>query len=151
MVCYNCTTSTEEKTKTESNTCVNSTATENCSKLNNGYARITFELSTDRLEEIKDSLPKTYRVKEEPKFIDYLDGIDFDGTININQLTPDSEVSFSNVVSDERTGSITSTIANIILNEQYATLELNTAAININANSPIPIIFITSSILIPFL
>ena len=42
MVCYNCTTSTAVNTYTESNTCVNATATSNCSKMGNGYAKITY-------------------------------------------------------------------------------------------------------------
>ena len=41
MYCYNCEESTEESTKTISTTCVNETATENCAKSGNGYARIT--------------------------------------------------------------------------------------------------------------
>ena len=41
MYCYNCEESNEESTKTVSNTCTNSTPTENCSKQGNGYARIT--------------------------------------------------------------------------------------------------------------
>ena len=42
MVCYNCTTSTAVNTYTVSNTCVNATATSDCSKTGNGYARITY-------------------------------------------------------------------------------------------------------------
>ena len=42
MVCYNCTTSNEVATKTESNTCHNSTATADCSKEGNGHAKITY-------------------------------------------------------------------------------------------------------------
>ena len=42
MYCYNCETSTEEATKTVSTTCTNATATENCAKQYNGYAKITF-------------------------------------------------------------------------------------------------------------
>ena len=41
MYCYNCTESFEESTKTISTTCASATPTENCSKLGNGYARIT--------------------------------------------------------------------------------------------------------------
>ena len=40
MTCYNCTTSTADATRTQSNTCVNATATADCSKTGNGYARI---------------------------------------------------------------------------------------------------------------
>ena len=42
MYCYNCTSSSENATKTISTTCTNSSATENCTKQGNGYARITF-------------------------------------------------------------------------------------------------------------
>ena len=42
MYCYNCTKSDEISTKTISNTCANSSPTENCSKLGNGYAKITY-------------------------------------------------------------------------------------------------------------
>ena len=41
MYCYNCEESTEESTKTISTTCTSATATENCAKQGNGYARIT--------------------------------------------------------------------------------------------------------------
>ena len=41
MVCYNCTTSNDVDTKTESNTCHNETATVDCAKEGNGYAKIT--------------------------------------------------------------------------------------------------------------
>lgn len=41
MYCYNCEESDEESTKTISTTCSEETPTENCSKLGNGYARIT--------------------------------------------------------------------------------------------------------------
>ena len=42
MTCYNCTTSDDESTKTISNTCYNETATSDCSKVGNGYAKVTF-------------------------------------------------------------------------------------------------------------
>ena len=42
MVCYNCTTSNDTSTKTETNTCHNETATVDCAKEGNGYARITY-------------------------------------------------------------------------------------------------------------
>ena len=42
MVCYNCTTSTSIDTYTESNTCVSDIPTSDCSKIGNGYARITY-------------------------------------------------------------------------------------------------------------
>ena len=42
MYCYNCQESSEESTKTISTTCANETPTENCAKISNGYARITY-------------------------------------------------------------------------------------------------------------
>ena len=42
MYCYNCTQSTEESTKTVSGTCSSLLAIENCAKIGNGYARISF-------------------------------------------------------------------------------------------------------------
>ena len=42
MYCYNCEESDEESTKTISTTCVNESPTENCAKIGNGYARITY-------------------------------------------------------------------------------------------------------------
>ena len=42
MYCYNCTESSDESTKTISTTCTNETATTNCAKQGNGYAKITF-------------------------------------------------------------------------------------------------------------
>ena len=42
MYCYNCTASTATATKTISTTCTNKTATENCAKKGNGYAKITY-------------------------------------------------------------------------------------------------------------
>ena len=45
MYCYNCTESSEESTKTISTTCVNTTATANCAKQGDGYARITLTSS----------------------------------------------------------------------------------------------------------
>lgn len=42
MYCYNCTTSSEESTKTFTTTCHSANATENCAKEGNGYAIITY-------------------------------------------------------------------------------------------------------------
>lgn len=42
MYCYNCETSDVESTKTYSTTCAEETPTENCTKIGNGYARITY-------------------------------------------------------------------------------------------------------------
>ena len=48
MYCYNCAESDEEATKTISTTCTSSTATENCAKQGNGYARITLVSSNSK-------------------------------------------------------------------------------------------------------
>ena len=42
MYCYNCATSNVESTKTYTTTCAEETPTENCAKIGNGYARITY-------------------------------------------------------------------------------------------------------------
>jgi len=42
MYCYSCTESNEESTKTISTTCAEETPTENCAKISNGYAKITW-------------------------------------------------------------------------------------------------------------
>ena len=42
MYCYNCITSDVENTKTFTTTCAEETPTENCAKIGNGFARITF-------------------------------------------------------------------------------------------------------------
>jgi len=42
MACFNCKTSNEESTKTISVTCASETPTEDCAKIGNGYARITY-------------------------------------------------------------------------------------------------------------
>ena len=47
MTCYNCTTSSVANTKTDSNTCHNSTATRDCAKEGNGYAKITLVSTPD--------------------------------------------------------------------------------------------------------
>lgn len=58
MTCYNCTTSTVESTYTESNTCVNETATSDCSKIGSGYVKLTY------LDELDPStLNKTFTYK----------------------------------------------------------------------------------------
>ncbi|MBR4350888.1 MAG: InlB B-repeat-containing protein [Bacilli bacterium] len=134
MVCYNCATSTEEDTKTETTTCTNSTPTENCSKSNNGYAKLTYLAPTEQLHGLREQLSKTYSVKTNPEFADYLQGINFDDSVNINTLTPDTNISFNNTVDDTYHGGITTTIASAILNNEYATLALNSGAINLNVN-----------------
>ena len=58
MYCYNCTMSTAESTKTFSTTCTNTTATANCSKLGNGYAKIVYIGSNEN--NIPDEVYYTY-------------------------------------------------------------------------------------------
>ena len=60
MVCYNCETSDDESTKTISNTCANGTATSNCSKVGDGYARVTFTKQAAVLEDLQPSEGKGY-------------------------------------------------------------------------------------------
>lgn len=42
MYCYNCETSDEDSTRTYTTTCAEETPTDNCAKIGNGYARITY-------------------------------------------------------------------------------------------------------------
>ena len=56
MYCYNCTESSEVSTKTISTTCVNETATANCAKSGNGYARITLLSSPTNIETDKTTI-----------------------------------------------------------------------------------------------
>ena len=58
MYCYNCTMSTAESTKTFSTTCTNTTATANCSKQGNGYAKIVYIGSNEN--NIPDEVYYTY-------------------------------------------------------------------------------------------
>ena len=86
-------------------------------------------------------LTKTYNVKTEPVFKDYITNIDFVDSIDINTLTPnDTDLEYKNEVSDTTSGSITTTINNAILNEQYADLTFAEGALNINSNSKVGII-----------
>ena len=109
MYCYSCTESTEDETKTVTTTCFSETATENCAKAGDGYAKITLlseeiiAFSTIRVvnEETKTittyetELGKAYTL---PKPIDYT-GYEFSdyslekGTATISNLTitPKSE------------------------------------------------------------
>ena len=106
----------------------------------NGHVRISIVLTDEEEEEIYNNFPKTYNVKEEPIFTDYITGIDIDSSIDINELTPTSPVSFNNEVEETSTGSITTTVANAILNEQYGTLTLNNSIINVNVDSKVGIV-----------
>ena len=49
MVCYNCDTSSDVKTYTETSSCVDENPISNCSKKGNGYARITLLSTTDEI------------------------------------------------------------------------------------------------------
>ena len=139
MYCYNCLESGDPETKTISVNTYSEEPTANTPKKGDGYARITPNLSEEELEALYNNVDKRYNVKEEPKFINYLYGIDFDGTININQLTPESTPTYNNTVEEYASGAITSTIANAIINEEYATLILESGLININKDSKIAI------------
>ena len=100
-----------------------------------GYARIKALLSDEEIQEIKANLPKTYNIKKKPIFKDYLSEIDFDSSVDINNLTPDSTPSYSNEFSDTYQGSIITTIYDALLNEQYGTLIIDGSQINVNVNS----------------
>ena len=99
----------------------------------NGYAKIRYQISDEALQEMRESFPRTYNVKVEPVFSDYLVGIDI-ATEDINTVEPTDDPSYNNTASEAVSGNITSTINNVILNEQYATLNINSGNININSN-----------------
>ena len=104
----------------------------------NGHAKISL-VQSDEIDQRRRDLEKTYNIKVEPVFQDYLTGIDFDSSIDINSLDVNSNPSYSNTVSDLHVGGINSTISNVLLNEQYATLVIESGSININVNSKIGI------------
>ena len=139
MYCYDCTESTEVDTKTISTTSYSSEAISEYAKQGDGFARISKVYTDEELEEIKSQFSKTYTVKDSPEFKDYLTGIDFDSSIDINTLTPDSDVSFNKVNDESHIGGITTTLASAILNEQYGILTLKNIAINVNVDSMIGI------------
>ena len=101
----------------------------------NGHSKISLVLTDEEYETIKEALPKTYNVKEEPAFANYLYEIGFEDGTDIYTLTPDSENIYRDNYSEDKYGKIVSTISDVILNEQYATLILDSCRIDINANS----------------
>ncbi len=152
MYCYYCTEATDvnndkdiftisTKGSTEyidSENCPNGFSSDpvsKCAKANDGYAKITFDITDEELEEMKKNLPKTYNVKTLPVFKDYLSEVDFDSSVDVDNIDIDSEVSYNNIVSEAVNGTITSTTSSILLNEEHATLNLSSGAINININS----------------
>ena len=107
-----------------------------------GHARIQISLTDEEKEyfaELKNNLEKTYSVKKRPNFPDYLSEIDINSD-DINSIEPDSDLSYNDTVSEDVYGSITSTINNAILNEEYAYLAVNTANINVDVNNKIAIV-----------
>lgn len=109
MYCYSCTESTEDETKTVTTTCFSETATENCAKAGDGYAKITLlgeeivAFSTIRVVDEETKTITTYETElgkayTLPKPRDYT-GYDFSdyslekGTATISNLTvtPKSE------------------------------------------------------------
>ena len=104
-----------------------------------GHVRITLQ-SSEELDELREKLTRTYRVKEYPLFKDYISEIDFDTSIDVDSLTPDSDISYNNIVNDNMNGSITTTIANAVLNEENATLTLKGGNINVDANNKVGVV-----------
>ncbi|MBR4830138.1 MAG: InlB B-repeat-containing protein, partial [Bacilli bacterium] len=156
MYCYDCTEATNTETDLDiftvsttgtseykSNACPNGYSDNpisKCAKAGNGYAKITYLATAEELAELKRDLPKTYNVRKEPIFLDYIQNVDFDDSINVNSLTPYSDVSFTIFGDETFHGGITSTIADVLLNEQYAKLTIDGAAINVNVNSKIGVV-----------
>jgi len=141
MYCYDCEESTEESTYTISegeNSCHSADPLPDCAKEENGYAKIT--ILTDEYVNARSNLEETYEVKSEPVFTDYLRDIDFDSSIDVEELTIDSEVSYNDMTDENMTGSITTTIGHAIVNEEHAILTLKSGNINVNVNSKIGVI-----------
>ena len=132
MNCYECKESNEESTKTVSNTCVNDDPIENCSKIGNGYAKISMVLTDEEIEEMKKNLPKTYNIKTMPVFKDYLTEIDFDDSIDIDEITVDSEVSYNNKVEESVQGNVYSTTYSVILNNYGAYLNIESGNVTLD-------------------
>ena len=106
--------------------------------LGDGHVKIT-AISSEEINAMKENLEKTYSVKSKPLFSSYLEGIDFDDSFitedNIISLTPNEEPIYPIIIDDTYHGAITTTINTALLNEQYATLTLDGAQINVNVNS----------------
>ena len=134
MYCFNCLESTDDDTKTISVSTYSEEPTSNTPKVGHGYVKITPAPTSEELEQLHENIDKTYNVKEKPKLKDYIKEIDFDASINTDDVTVDTEVSYNNTVSEDINGNITTTIASAILNNEYATLALNSGAINLNVN-----------------
>ena len=100
-----------------------------------GFVKITPLIEKSIIDDLESEITEPYNVKEKPAFIDYLDDIDFDGTVNISQLTPSSNPTYTEQVDAVRSGKIVSTISNVILNEEYAKLKLDSGKIDVNVNS----------------
>ena len=108
MVCYNCTASDEAATKTISTTCTNTDPTADCSKQNNGYARITINS--------EDSEPIT-TLEDAEEYVNREMGIE-KPTYSYDSISHD--------------GSIVSNTYSIILNNDNANLNVENADITIN-------------------
>ena len=98
-----------------------------------GYARITnISLSDEEKEEMYSSISKTYDITSRPILKDYLNGIDFDSSVDIDELDVDSEGSYNNTVSDAVNGAISSNNNSVIFNEESGFLNIKQGNILLN-------------------
>ena len=116
--------STEKSTKTEITTNVSDNPISEYAKKGNGYAKITLIVTGEKLNELKENLPKTYSVKSKPIFKDYLSDIDFDDSVNVDEIVVDSTPSYNKKVAENVNGNISSTTYSVILNDYDAYLNI---------------------------
>lgn len=124
--------SNEESTKTNITTNHSATPKSNYAKEGNGYVRITRLLTEEEIEEMRSHLPKTYNVKEQPLFKDYIKTIDFDDSIDIDSLDIDSNPTYKKKVSEELFGTISSTTNSVILNDYDAKLNIEAGIVTLD-------------------
>ena len=122
MSCYNCATSDDDSTKTLSNNAFSRDPLADTSKEGNGYARITL-LSSDDIEEMKESLPKRYNVREKPIFNDYIKDIDINSvnsTIESETIKLDDLTKFTLKANNNRDTAITTDGESITIHTAYS-------------------------------
>ena len=125
----------DEDTKTVLTNNVSAIATSEYAKKEDGYAKITLILTEEEYEEMTSNIPKRYNVKTKPVFADYLDGIDFDSSIDIASLDVDSEVSYNNLVSEDLTGTIYSSSNSVIMNNEGAYLDITDGNVTLDVSN----------------
>ena len=96
-----------------------------------GYVKIT----PIGIDDLKEGLDRTYRVKTRPLFLNYINDLELDPNVDKSTITPESEIPLIELTAEDLTGNITSTNDNVVLNEENAILNFNSGIINVNVNS----------------